>query len=360
MTRVGDDNWIMAYVHVAHDCQVGNHTVFANNAQLAGHVHVGDYAILGGFTGVHQFCRVGAHSITGVGTVVLQDVPPFVMASDNPARPYGINAEGLKRRGFTGGDDHPAEARVQDALQVRASRSSEAQARARAPGRGMPRGAGHPRFPGGFEARHHPLDAALPGISRVRRHGPPSRSAWSRASLPATCWARISSALARARCRARGSSASAGRRCAPPGMEVLYPAREARRARLRRGDPALPGDRRHPQPARRALPARAAGPLHRRGRAGLQPRPRGAAEGGRRAHRALREPVDLGVARRAHPQDPARGLEDAARVPVRGGHLRARRDTRRLRRPSAGGDARRRSRAARPCASSCGCRARGR
>src|SRR5688572_32815739 len=90
----------MAYVHLAHDCQVGNHTIFANNAQLAGHVHVGDYAILGGYTGVHQFCRVGAHSITGVASVVLQDVPPYMTVSGNPARPYGINSEGLKRRGF--------------------------------------------------------------------------------------------------------------------------------------------------------------------------------------------------------------------------------------------------------------------
>jgi UDP-N-acetylglucosamine acyltransferase len=101
VTRIGDDNWIMAYVHVAHDCQVGSHTIFANNAQLAGHVHVGDYAILGGFTGVHQFCRIGAHCITGISSVVLQDVPPYITASGNPARPFGINAEGLKRRGFS-------------------------------------------------------------------------------------------------------------------------------------------------------------------------------------------------------------------------------------------------------------------
>jgi UDP-N-acetylglucosamine acyltransferase len=90
----------MAYVHFAHDCRIGSHTIFANNAQLAGHVHVGDHAILGGFTVVHQFCHVGAHSITAMGTIVLQDIPPFVTASDNSARPYGINAEGLKRRGF--------------------------------------------------------------------------------------------------------------------------------------------------------------------------------------------------------------------------------------------------------------------
>jgi UDP-N-acetylglucosamine acyltransferase len=100
ITRVGSDNWIMAYVHMAHDCQVGDHTIFANNAQLAGHVHVGDWAILGGFTVVHQFVRIGAHCITAMGTILLQDVPPFVTAAGNPAAPHGINSEGLKRRGY--------------------------------------------------------------------------------------------------------------------------------------------------------------------------------------------------------------------------------------------------------------------
>ena len=100
VTRLGNDNWIMAYVHLAHDCQVGNPTIFANNAQLAGHVRVGDWAILGGFTVVHQFVRIGAHSITAMGTILLQDLPPYVMAAGNPAEPRGINAEGLKRRGF--------------------------------------------------------------------------------------------------------------------------------------------------------------------------------------------------------------------------------------------------------------------
>ncbi len=100
VTRVGNHNWIMAYVHLAHDCQVGNHTIFANNAQLAGHVVVGDYAILGGFTVVHQFCRIGIHSITAMGTILLQDLPPYVTASGNTAQPHGINAEGLKRRGY--------------------------------------------------------------------------------------------------------------------------------------------------------------------------------------------------------------------------------------------------------------------
>ena len=101
VTRLGNDNWIMAYVHLAHDCQIGNQTIFANGVQLAGHVHVGDHAVLGGFTMVHQFCRIGAHSITAISSVALQDVPPFVTASGNTARPHGINAEGLKRRGFS-------------------------------------------------------------------------------------------------------------------------------------------------------------------------------------------------------------------------------------------------------------------
>jgi UDP-N-acetylglucosamine acyltransferase len=101
VTRIGNDNWIMAYVHVAHDCQVGNHVIFANAASIAGHVHVGDHAVLGGFTGVHQFVMIGAHAMTGGATLLLQDLPPYVMAAGNDAKPFGINAEGLKRRGFS-------------------------------------------------------------------------------------------------------------------------------------------------------------------------------------------------------------------------------------------------------------------
>jgi len=100
VTRVGDDNWIMAYVHFAHDCQIGSHAVFANACQLAGHVSVGDWAILGATTLVHQFVHIGAHSFTGMGTYLPQDLPPFVKAAGNMAKPYGINSEGLKRRGF--------------------------------------------------------------------------------------------------------------------------------------------------------------------------------------------------------------------------------------------------------------------
>ena len=100
VTRVGDDNWIMAYVHFAHDCQIGSHAIFANACQLAGHVSVGDWAILGATTLVHQFVHIGAHSFTGMGTYLPQDLPPFVKAAGNMAKPYGINSEGLKRRGF--------------------------------------------------------------------------------------------------------------------------------------------------------------------------------------------------------------------------------------------------------------------
>jgi UDP-N-acetylglucosamine acyltransferase len=100
-TRIGDDNWIMAYAHIAHDCQVGDHTIFSNNATLAGHVEIGDYAILSGFAGVHQFCRVGEHAFIGMGCLINGDVPPFVIVANEYGRPRGINAEGLKRRGFS-------------------------------------------------------------------------------------------------------------------------------------------------------------------------------------------------------------------------------------------------------------------
>ncbi len=101
ITRVGDDNWLMAYVHLAHDCVVGNHTIFANNSQLAGHVHVGDWVILGGFTVVHQFVRLGAHSMTAMCSLLFADLPPFVMCQGQPAAARSMNFEGLRRRGFS-------------------------------------------------------------------------------------------------------------------------------------------------------------------------------------------------------------------------------------------------------------------
>jgi UDP-N-acetylglucosamine acyltransferase len=101
VTRLGNENWIMAYSHIAHDCQIGGRTIFANGVQLAGHVTVGDWVIFGGMTLVHQFVHVGAHAFTGMGSSLSQDLPPYVMAAGPMARPIGINAEGLKRRGFT-------------------------------------------------------------------------------------------------------------------------------------------------------------------------------------------------------------------------------------------------------------------
>jgi len=101
VTRIGHDNWLMAYVHIAHDCVVGNHTIFANNSQLAGHVEVGDWVILGGFTVVHQFVRIGAHGMTAMCSLLFADQPPFVMSQGQPAKARSMNFEGLRRRGFS-------------------------------------------------------------------------------------------------------------------------------------------------------------------------------------------------------------------------------------------------------------------
>ena len=128
ITRIGDDNWLLAYVHVAHDCQVGSHCVFSNNATLAGHVEIGDHVILSGFVGVHQFCRIGAHAFIGMGAFVNGDVPPYVLvAQEGYGRPRGINAEGLKRRGFDG-DRIAAIKRAYRALYLSGAKLDEARA----------------------------------------------------------------------------------------------------------------------------------------------------------------------------------------------------------------------------------------
>lgn len=100
-TKLGDDNWVMAYVHIAHDCVIGNNCILANNAALAGHVIVGDWVICGGYSKIHQFCKIGDHAFLGFDSGLHQDVPPYVTVAQNPAKPYGINSEGLRRRGFT-------------------------------------------------------------------------------------------------------------------------------------------------------------------------------------------------------------------------------------------------------------------
>ncbi|MBB5214136.1 acyl-ACP--UDP-N-acetylglucosamine O-acyltransferase [Parapusillimonas granuli] len=101
VTRLGDDNWIMAYVHIAHDCQIGSHTVIANGVQLAGHIHIGDWAIMGGLSAAHQFVRIGAHTMVGGTSSIRQDIPPYLIGAGDPFRPVGINSEGLSRRGFS-------------------------------------------------------------------------------------------------------------------------------------------------------------------------------------------------------------------------------------------------------------------
>lgn len=103
VTRVGHDNWIMAYVHIAHDCQIGDHVVIANSVQLAGHIHIGDWAIIGGLSAVHQFVRIGAHTMIGGTSSVRQDIPPYLIGAGDPFRPVGINSEGLSRRGYDPG-----------------------------------------------------------------------------------------------------------------------------------------------------------------------------------------------------------------------------------------------------------------
>lgn len=102
ITSIGDDNWLMAYIHIAHDCIIGNHTVFSNGASLAGHVQVDDYAILGGFTLIHQFCHIGLHAFCGMASAIGKDVTPYTLVNGNPAHPHGLNIEGLKRHGYSG------------------------------------------------------------------------------------------------------------------------------------------------------------------------------------------------------------------------------------------------------------------
>ena len=100
-TRIGDDNWLMAYIHIAHDCQIGNNTIFANNASLAGHAIVEDFVILGGFTLVHQFCKIGQHAFCGMGSAITKDILPYLMVNGSPAHAHGLNSEGIKRKGFS-------------------------------------------------------------------------------------------------------------------------------------------------------------------------------------------------------------------------------------------------------------------
>jgi UDP-N-acetylglucosamine acyltransferase len=159
ITSLGDDNWIMAYVHLAHDCRVGNRTIFANNAQLAGHVHVGDWAILGGYTSVHQFVHIGAHAMTGMGSALVQDLPPFIMANGNTAQVHGFNIEGLRRRGFTQ-DRLTAVKRMYKALYRQSLTLEQAKAAIAAIAQELPEAAADVALMSGF------LEASTRGIVR--------------------------------------------------------------------------------------------------------------------------------------------------------------------------------------------------
>ncbi len=159
VTRVGDDNWIMAYVHIAHDCQVGNQTTMANNATLAGHVHVGDWVTVGGLTGVHQFVKIGAHAMVGFASAVTQDVPPYMLVDGNPLAVRGFNAVGLKRRGFNAERVNAVKA-MHKALYRKGQTLDDARAEIAALAAAVPESAGDVAMMSDF------LQAATRGIAR--------------------------------------------------------------------------------------------------------------------------------------------------------------------------------------------------
>jgi UDP-N-acetylglucosamine acyltransferase len=159
VTRIGDDNWIMAYVHVAHDCQVGSQTILANNATLAGHVHLGDWVIVGGLTGIHQFVKIGAHAMVGFASAVTQDVPPFMMVDGNPLAVRGFNSEGLRRRGF-GAERIGAIKQMHRALYRSGKTLADARADILALGQSIPEAAADVAMMDGF------LSQATRGIAR--------------------------------------------------------------------------------------------------------------------------------------------------------------------------------------------------
>ena len=187
VTTIGSGNWLLAYTHIAHDCVVGSNTTFSNNAQLAGHVVIEDWVTMGGFTGVHQFCRVGAHAMIAAGSIVLQDVPPFVTAAGYPAKPHGTNNEGLRRRGFSG-EDILAVRRAYKILYRENLSLDEARtqlAAAAAPAAAARAAGGVPRA---GRARHHPLSAT--GWRKPPRRRDHRPSASSPGKPRATRWRR--------------------------------------------------------------------------------------------------------------------------------------------------------------------------
>ena len=331
-TRIGNANLFLAYTHVAHDCVVGNGTTFSNNAQLAGHVHIDDWVVMGAYSGVHQFCRVGAHAMIAAGAIVLQDVPPFVTAAGYPATPRGINTEGLRRRGFAA-EDILAVRRAYKTLYREgrhARRCPEALAAA-----------------AGTSPPLSPLVEflACPGAASSGRSAWPTRASRSGGvtigivageasgdALAATLIRAVRERLPHAR-----FVGIAGPRMEAAGCEAWYPLEMLSVRGLVEVISRLP----QLVALRRALfraPRRRAGAgIRRRRCAGLQSRPRGETEAQGRAQPAFRQPVGVGVAPRTVAHDRPFGAPDARAVPVRAAAVRSGRHSRHVRRSSAGG-----------------------
>ena len=269
VTRVGSDNWIMASVHVAHDCIVGDHTILANNVTLAGHVTLGDWVVIGGLSGLHQFCSMGAHAMAGGGSIILRDIPPYVICNGNPCTPHGVNTEGLKRRGFDAGHDQPAAPRVQARVPRRQDGGRSGGGARRTDRRGARVGVRHraaARLRARFAEGHHPLMDAPSSIAFVA--GEASGDLLAAGVLAEL--KRRDPALAPVRRRRRPHDRGRLRRLGTRARAVGAWLRRGRSATCRAccgcaatccgGSPTL-------RPAR----------LRRRRRAGLQPRPRGEA-----------------------------------------------------------------------------------
>jgi UDP-N-acetylglucosamine acyltransferase len=310
VTRVGDDNWIMAYVHFAHDCQIGSHTIFANACELAGHVQVGDWAILGATTLVHQFVQIGAHSFTGMGTYLDRDLPPYVRAGRQHGATLWHQQRGLAAARPAGGEHRRAEARLQDHLPQRARPGGSA-ARARSAVRGLPGSEAHPRFPERLEARLHTLVAADPvhvGMVAAEASG----------DLLA---AHLIAALKARRPQLRFSGIG-GPKMIAQGFESDVPM-----DRLGvRGYAEVLRHYRGIMAVRRKLAgapaAGAPGRFHRRRFLGFQSRAGAQAEGRRDSRDPVRQPVHLGLARLAPAPHRALGHASARALSVRAGPVR--------------------------------------
>ena len=313
VTRIGDDNWIMAYVHIAHDCQVGNRTTLANNAQLAGHVHLGDWVTVGGLTGVHQFVKIGAHVMVGFGSAVSQDVPPLHAGRRQPAGGARLQHRGPAPARFRAPRIAARKQHAQAALPRRPARSNR-------PRRAIEALAGEQPAAASTSRDRAFLANATRGIVALSSTGPMDAAAPRFAMVAGEASGDLLAGLLLGGLRARAGPAAARHRRAARwpahGFEAWWPKDKlAVRGYVEVLQP-LPRiwSASATQLAERAAAAEA-GHVHRRRCARLQPRPRDAAESRRHPHRALRQPVDLGLARQAHREDPQGGRSHAVHLP---------------------------------------------